>query len=192
MTPVLARLLETTTIPPEIAQQIVTDATSDPEFWDGGREIWRSFHSSLIGVAWDWPWHAEWAEKFAKIGAFPRAWSPSADRYRYKIERELGHYDIRAWLLQHTAALLHYAQLKYVRPMPLKWCKISPVGDEPPAIGALIETRTQAYLMGQPGSMLPPYFPGDRTGWYPTIPSRLHGLGKRDCLYHGGLPFDLA
>jgi hypothetical protein len=146
----IADLLAGTTIPALTQAKLLS--IMHPEFFNDPRNE-RELHAALAGVDWEWPWHAEWAEQFAAIGALPRMWrKPGADQ--------------RLALLTHTAAMYFFdagRRERAARVGTLGWVQFCPVRDEPAAVQAIIDAYIADYAAGSGPAPLPPIFPGDRT-----------------------------
>lgn len=138
--------------------------------------VWRANHDAgqprpsrellaLVPARLAWPVLESWAEVFGD--AVPVGWRPAAG---WRASRDQS-------LLFHTLALsafgmarlgrcfAGYRDLRFGRRLPdtLAW-RFQFMPDEPAAVQAVCRAGAEQLVSGD-WSALPPFFPGDRTGW---------------------------
>jgi hypothetical protein len=107
---------------------------------------------------WEWGWHTIWSARFERIGVRPCMW---LQNYQTKYGPD------RQSLLAHYVTHVGYAEGKLARRLPSDdmCCIDMPMHDEAPQIIELLHELALGYAKGNVGSSLPPFFPGDRTGF---------------------------
>jgi hypothetical protein len=129
-------------------------------------QIEQMVQDTLGVTGWGWGWHRIWRDKFEAMGALPRMWT-TLSRVRPSALRETGSYDHRVYLLSHTLTHLGHRERAFVGlHADCDMCWIGePIPDEPTKIINLIKKLTNSYASGKCPLDLPPFFPGDRTGF---------------------------
>lgn len=145
-------------------------------YGDDLRKLERRLADELHGVDWRWPWFEQWARTFLAWRAWPHMWS--------KIEKALADEDEDAdvrdviddqvgRLIIHTAAKVFYMRRNVLKGACVDWPWRLVFIDDP---GGVAERRAgspyrDAVTRGDL-SVLPPFFPGDRTGLSRVSPYR--------------------
>lgn len=118
-------------------------------------EFEEVIRQSLHGQLWSWPLLDEWRRRFEAIGAVPYMWT-SPSRLTGNVD-DLG-------LLTHFV-MAKGRHLQQFRPdLEPVWIAFSPA-PEGPEVAAVVDEIIGDYVAGKPGVILPPFFPGDRTGY---------------------------
>lgn len=146
-----------------IASQLVeSGAEAFAAAWAEGRSHWtivKTVQAAIVETAWDWPTFDRWAQRFTGMGAWPRMWEDLVTNGVLKAEPN------RLPLLVHfassTAARSRDIALWRQLEQPL-YPLLSVVRDAWQA-EAIIASEAWPRIARGDLSVLPPFFPGDRT-----------------------------
>ncbi len=140
------------------------------------RKLEKQAAETLGNVPWIWPWFEKWEAKFTQWDAFPYSWPdllPDEDEIEEWSPEEMAvlRRQEMAPLILHTAEKIFYAS-KHMLPyktgdmrMPESWRLVQMDDPTENRIAATYEANIAAGDL----SVVPPFFPGDRTTLQPVL-----------------------
>lgn len=142
-------------LPPEIKSALLKEYAAAHRTGDPRAEI-AALSARLDKV--EWPWLEEWGAGFAAEGAYPYMWR------RTELNRNFTALTPRIAVLAHTITNRIYVE-RDIRMGPgrfWRWALSAATGDC--TVEASVADRYRAAVDSEDFNMMPPFFPGDRTG----------------------------
>lgn len=135
-------------------------------------EVETQLEDKLAEADWTWPWYEDWYAKFTGWGVYPPLWPPlvpEPDPANPYSPEELAAYRKAgiAPLIAHTAAMIFFRERHLGKAHQHMRYKLAHKGD-PAEMKAAAEREGQ--IVAGDYSVLPPFFPGDRTALEPDSP----------------------